>query len=106
MRDLDRRHFLKLAGLTAASLANPLAPRFAFAQAKRKTKRVILVALAGGVRTRDTFGTPENVPNLLKIAKEGVILPRVAARNLGHYGSALALFTGGIEEKVAKENDT
>jgi hypothetical protein len=101
---LDRRSFLTAAGLAAASA---LLPRVAFAQEKkkRKTKRVVFVAFAGGVRTKDTFGAPENVPNLLKIAKEGVILPHVQTRNIGHYGSALALFTGQLEEKIAKENE-
>ena len=111
-RELDRRDFLRLAGLTAGAhlLGTHLVPGRALAQERtvahrHKTKHVIFVAFAGGVRSRDTIGTPENVPNLMKIAKEGVILTRLGTRYLGHYGSALALFTGQAEEKAAKDPD-
>lgn len=103
---IDRRRFLGLAGLAGAASLLGL-PSLALAQEKKKrrTKHVIFVAFAGGVRSKDTIGTPENIPNLMKIAKEGVVLTRVGARNVGHYGAALALFTGQVEEKVAKESE-
>jgi hypothetical protein len=112
--DLDRRGFMKLASLTALSAS---IPSLAFADDKKKTqqkaaaasryktKRVIVVAFAGGVRSRETIGAPENIPNLMKIAQEGVILPHVATRNVGHYGAAMSIFTGQIEEKGIRENE-
>jgi hypothetical protein len=101
---LDRRTFL---GGAAASLA--LGPAFATAVSgsavqERKIQRVVLVAFAGGVRTRETFGTPGNVPNLVQLAKEGVLYKRVKSSNLGHYGAALSLFTGVAEPRGIREN--
>lgn len=110
--DLARRDFMKLAGVTALGAA---LPSFAFAQdakkkrngapSRYKTKRVIVVAFAGGVRSRETIRTPENIPNLMKIAEEGVILPHVTTRNVGHYGAAMSIFTGQVEEKGIRENE-
>lgn len=76
-----------------------------------KTKHVILVAFAGGVRARECIGAWENIPNLRSIAETGVVLPSVRAANLGHYGAALALFTGcpdarGIRENARGKNPT
>jgi hypothetical protein len=107
---LDRRHFLKVAGVTALSAA---LPPIAFADDRKKknaaerykTQRVIVVAFAGGVRSRETIGSPDNIPNLMKLAQEGVILPHVATRNVGHYGAAMSIFTGQVEEKGIRENE-
>ncbi len=101
---LDRRTFL---GGAAATLA--LSPAFAAAAPgtrpqERKIERVVLVAFAGGVRTRETFGTPGNVPNLVQLAKEGVLYKRVKSSNLGHYGAAMSLFTGVAEPRGIREN--
>jgi len=119
MSPLDRRAFLKsaaaLSGATAAcgltpivgpnAWAGPLAtPRPAFGRADRKTRHVVLVAFAGGVRTRETFGTPENVPTLQAMADEGVLFPRARTSNLGHFGAALSLFTGISEARGIREN--
>ena len=71
---------------------------------KYKTKRVIVVAFAGGVRQRDVVGMPQNVPNLMRIAKKGAVLTSVKAANLGHYGAALAIFTGCPEAQGIREN--
>ncbi len=70
----------------------------------RKTKRVILVAFAGGVRTKETLGSPGNVPNLMRMAQEGVVYPRARTANLGHFGATLSLFTGISEARGIREN--
>ncbi|MGH7150764.1 MAG: hypothetical protein ACREIU_08705, partial [Planctomycetota bacterium] len=104
-----RRRFLEVAGraagLGAASVALPRS-LFAnpFGEKGGKTKRLLLVAFAGGVRSRETIRTPANVPNLMKLASEGVLLPNVGTQNVGHYGAALSLFTGCIEVKGIREN--
>ncbi len=101
----SRRRFLEAVGLGAASAALPRS-LFAtpFLEKGGKTKRLLLVAFAGGVRSRETIRTPANVPNLMKLAAEGVVLPNVATQNVGHYGAALSLFTGCVEVKGIREN--
>ncbi len=71
---------------------------------ERKTKRVVLVAFAGGVRTKETFGKPDNVPNLMRISERGVLYTRARSANLGHYGAALSIFTGIAEQRGIREN--
>ena len=65
MNHADRRQFLKV---TAAAAALAGTSRFAAAAPiggkERKTKRVILIAFAGGVRSKETFGSDMNVPTL------------------------------------------
>ncbi|MBL8769356.1 MAG: hypothetical protein JNL94_18430 [Planctomycetes bacterium] len=104
----DRRQFLLTSGLGLGAAA--LCPS-AFAAANRKTKHVVLVALAGGVRSKETIESPDNIPNLMRIAGGGVVCPNVKAENVGHYGAALSLFTGnvevfGIREYGRSENPT
>lgn len=108
-----RRQFLLEAGLATSAVLLPGSSLFA--QPKKtaafKTEHVIFVAFAGGVRSRDTIGTPQNIPNLMRIAKQGVIMPNVYVENLGHYGAQLSLFTGnwevkGIREYARGENPT
>jgi hypothetical protein len=65
----------------------------------------VIVAFAGGVRSRDTIGTPANVPNLLRIAKSGVLFPNTHSSNLGHFGAALSIFTGTADFQGIREND-
>jgi len=97
----DRRDFLKgSAGLLAGA---PLLTALPGA-AERKTRRVVLIAFAGGVRTRETFGTPANVPTLQAMADEGVLYTRVRSSNLGHFGAALSLYTGISEARGIREN--
>jgi hypothetical protein len=60
--------------------------------------------MAGGVRTRETLGTPDNVPNLMRIAQQGVVYPRTRATNLGHFGSTLSIFTGISEARGIRDN--
>jgi len=110
MTDLTRRQFLKTlgAGALAASLPSFLSPTPAFAAPNQptglKTKHLVFVALAGGVRSKETVLTPDNVPNMMKIASRGVLAPRVRSRNVGHYGALLSLFTGKVEVMGIREN--
>ncbi len=105
---LDRREFLQRSSFAASAVALPsglclpdlLLPNFR----KPKTKRVIVVAFAGGVRSKEVLGTPQNVPNLMRIASAGVTLPCVRAANLGHYGAALSIFTGNTEAMSIRDN--
>ena len=102
---LDRRDFLRIgcAGACSAALpgilhaSGPLAPGY-------KTKHVVLIAFAGGVRSRDTIGSPQNVPNLMRLAERGVVFPNTAAANLGHYGATLSIFTGIPEYMGIRDN--
>jgi hypothetical protein len=89
-----------LLGRSADVLAAPADPK----TPRSKTQHVIVVAFAGGVRQRDCIGTPQNVPNLMRIAKKGSVLTSVKAANLGHYGAALAIFTGCPEAQGIREN--
>jgi hypothetical protein len=105
--DMTRRDFMKstTAAVAGASfLPGLLKEGTAWAGTPFKTTRVILVAFAGGVRSRETIGTPENIPNLMRIAKSGVVCPNMKARNVGHFGAALGLFTGCVEELGIREN--
>ena len=88
-------------GRSAAALAAPGDSK----EPKTKTKHVIVVAFAGGVRQRDCVGTPQNVPNLMRIAKKGTVMTAVKAANLGHYGAALAIFTGCPEAQGIRQNE-
>jgi uncharacterized protein (DUF1501 family) len=106
----DRREFLKAAAAGAAlgaGLWNGLGSR---AQARTssgpayKTKHVVLIAFAGGVRSRETFGTDTNVPTLKAMAAEGALYTRVRTSNLGHFGAALSIFTGVSEPRGIREN--
>src|SRR5437773_4464718 len=83
-----------------ADLADPVRP----GAGGRKTRHVVLIAFAGGVRTRETFGTPQNVPTLQAMAGEGVLYTRARTSNLGHYGAALSIFTGVAEPRGIREN--
>jgi hypothetical protein len=105
----DRRQFLKTSALCGAALAGTgglirPAARSLLRSTDQKTQRVILVAFAGGVRTRETLGSPENVPNLVRMAREGVAYTRARTSNLGHFGAALSIFTGVAEARGIREN--
>jgi hypothetical protein len=105
---LSRRDFLRSATALAGAAALPAGALDAWTAAlgsKYKTQRVVLVAFAGGVRSRDTIGTPANVPNLLRIAKSGVLFPNLRSSNLGHFGAALSIFTGTADFQGIREND-
>ena len=103
---MNRRSFLKSAAATGGVLAASrlLAGSARAAPGERRTKHLVLVAFAGGVRTRETFGTPQNVPTLQALADEGVLYTRARTSNLGHFGAALAIFTGVAEQRGIREN--
>ena len=101
---LNRRSLLKTgAGLALGSLV-PSLHAASFGLQGGKVKRVILVAFAGGVRTKETLGAPGNVPNLMRMAHAGVAYTRVKTSNLGHFGATLSLFTGVAEARGIREN--
>lgn len=100
-----RREFLRRAALAAAAAPlagalraqRPLAAGIARPRLPFGTRHVVVVAFAGGVRGKDVIETPANAPHLHRIARNGVLLPNVRCRNVGHYGAALSIFTGNVE---------
>jgi len=104
-----RRQFLESSALAGAALpqTQPAAGSGLVGRGRpaHRTQRVILVAFAGGVRSKEVLGTPENVPNLMRIASQGVTLPNVRASNVGHYGAALSIFTGNVEYMGIRDNE-
>ncbi len=105
--NLSRRDFLKAAGATAGAIAaTGLLGRRAEAggETALKTKHVVFIAFAGGVRSREWIGTPNNIPNLSKLVKDGVVLPNMRTQNVGHYGATLSLFTGLTEVMGIRDN--
>jgi uncharacterized protein (DUF1501 family) len=101
---IDRRTFLAGSLAAGGALAGSALPGFAGAPRTAQTQRVVLIAFAGGVRTRETLGTPGNVPNLVAMGEEGVVYTRTRSANLGHFGAALSLFTGISEARGIREN--
>lgn len=117
MKDVSRRDVLRAGAVLAASAAtaalspgvlantllgaSPLGPL----PGASKTKHVVLVVFGGGVRSRETIQTPANVPNLMRIAEEGVLYPSTRVANNGHYGAAMSIFTGVSESFGIRENE-
>lgn len=100
----DRRDFLRTASCAAAATLTPWSVASAFAAPNGKTKHVVVIAFAGGVRSKETIDAPQNVPNLMRIANRGCVYPNVKAENVGHYGAALSIFTGNVETFGIREN--
>ena len=94
-----------MAGLLGAeSLALNLAtPRLPL-RADRKTKHVVLIVMSGGVRSRETFGSPAQIPNLVRLADEGVLYTRLRTANLGHFGASMSIVTGISEARGIRDN--
>jgi len=101
---LTRRSFVRSGCLAAGAL---LAPRGApcLPGFGPRTEHVVIVAFAGGVRTKEVLDTPANVPNLMRIARAGTTFPNVRCENLGHYGAALSIFTGNIEVMGIRDDE-
>ncbi len=100
-RGPSRREFLATAA-SAAALPGLSLPKLSLPE--QRTERVVLVAFAGGVRSKEVLESPENAPNLARIRSAGVTLPNVRAQNVGHYGAALSIFTGNVEVMGIREN--
>jgi hypothetical protein len=98
---LASRGFGAAPRLALGGMFDPLAPA---PIGGLKTKRVLLILFAGGVRAKDTVGTPANVPNLMRLAEKGVVFSNCGAANLGHYGASLAILTGVPEAMGIREN--
>jgi hypothetical protein len=68
-----RREFVKTAGALVGAALLPKPRAMAFGPPPgRKTKHVIFIAFAGGVRSRETILAPQNVPNLMALAERGI----------------------------------
>lgn len=100
----DRRTILRSGALGALTLGAKALPSRAVSGVSPRVERIVIVALAGGVRTRETLGTPSNVPNLMRLAEHGVLFPRTRASNLGHFGATLSIFTGISESRGIRDN--
>ncbi|MGQ0553089.1 MAG: hypothetical protein ACT4PU_07700 [Planctomycetota bacterium] len=90
-------------GAPGALVPQPLWPAHAFLPGARKTKRVVLVVFGGGVRSRETIES-DNVPNLMRIAQEGVLYPATRVVNNGHYAASMSILTGVSESFGIREN--
>ena len=86
-----------------SALMRPAAPTLSVLPGARKTKRVVLVLFGGGVRSRETI-LSTNVPNMSRMAEEGVVFPNTGVRNNGHYGAAVSIITGSNEVFGIREN--
>jgi len=105
MTTLDRRALLRAGAVGASVLAtSQLGTGAHRARPGSRTKRLIVVAMAGGVRTRETLNAPSNVPSLMRIAEQGVVYPRARATNLGHFGATLSIFTGISDARGIRDN--
>jgi hypothetical protein len=102
-RAMTRRSLLK-AGFAAAGAAALPGSLLGAVGPGYKTRHALLVLFAGGVRSRDTIGTPTNVPNLMRLMQGGVVFPNCRAANLGHYGASLSILTGVPEYMGIREN--
>ena len=101
----SRRDLLRsAAGVGALGLSAPLAAAIGPIRPGYKTKHVVLVIMAGGVRSRETFGSPNQVPNLVQLADEGVLFTRLRTANLGHFGASMSIVTGISEARGIRDN--
>ena len=111
MSDPSRRELLRTGVVLAASAAATAMTRSAMASpllplpGATKTRHVVLVVFGGGVRSRETIESPANVPNLMRIAGQGVLYPSTRVVNNGHYGAAMSIFTGVSESYGIRENE-
>src|SRR6186713_1396071 len=117
MSDPSRREVLRAGAVLAAAAAASAVSRSALAApllrplplsplpGATKTRHVVLVVFGGGVRSRETIEAPDNVPNLMRIAGEGVLYPATRVVNNGHYGAAMSIFTGVSESYGIRENE-
>lgn len=95
---LSRRDFLRSSAVLAAAPLLPIG-------SGPRTERVVVIAFAGGVRSKEVLGKPQNTPNLMRIARAGVTFTKVRAANVGHYGAALSMFTGNVEALGIRDSE-
>ena len=101
----SRRDLLRAAaGAGALGLSSPLASAIGPIRPGYKTKHVVLVIMAGGVRSRETFGSPKQIPNLVQLADEDVLFTRLRTANLGHFGASMSIVTGISEARGIRDN--
>jgi len=61
-------------------------------------RRVVLVVLGGGVRTKDTFNHETNTPHLKRIAEQGVLFPSCKVTAKSPISAQRAVLSGVLEE--------
>lgn len=105
---LTRRGLLRTGGaLAGAAALSPYARAFGLAGPLRpglKTERIVMIVMSGGVRSRETFGSPNQIPHLVQMAKEGVLYTRLRTANLGHFGASMSIVTGISEARGIRDN--
>ena len=101
----SRRDVLRGAALAgAAGMVQPLGHAFSPLRPGLKTERVVLIVMAGGVRSRETFGSPNQIPSLVRMAREGTLYTRLRTANLGHFGASMSIVTGISEARGIRDN--
>ncbi len=97
---LTRREFIKIAGLGVAGLAASSIPlsRLGFIPGgggnTYRTQHVVVVQFSGGVRRKETIDKQDNIPNLARIARQGVVNESVAYGQYGHISAQYMTLTG------------
>lgn len=112
-RTMNRRRFLKVAGTGAAAAGLGLDQSWnvkevmAAAYASQPTDRyVVLIAMAGGVRSKETILKPENIPNIMgRIIPAGTVFTNTSTIGSGHFGSTYSIFTGNAEDSYSRSLD-
>ena len=112
---LNRRDFLKSAGLAATSTKLFGLPGAFSTGGARSSKKLVVVTFGGGARDEETFAPEgqENIPNLVKeLIPQATFFTQVVNRGiLGHYVATASLATGLYESfdnfaDVAPKNPT
>ncbi|MEC8495007.1 MAG: hypothetical protein VXZ39_08790, partial [Planctomycetota bacterium] len=49
-------------------------------------------------------GSPNQIPNLVQMAREGTLFTRLRTANLGHFGASMSIFTGISEARGIRDN--
>ena len=105
---ISRRHFLRGTGVGAAAVGLgatlDVKKLMAAAYQSAPTDRyVVLIGMAGGVRSKETIHKPEHIPNIMKkIVANGVVFTNTATNGSGHFGSTYSIFTGNSERSYSR----
>ena len=111
--DMSRRLFLRSAGAGAAALGTGMALNWnvkdvvaAAYESQPDDRYMVLIAMAGGVRSKETIHMPQNIPNIMgKIIPNGVVFANTATNGSGHFGSTYSIFTGNSEQSYSRSLD-